>query len=1235
MADYNINAITRRVVFTGSAGLGPYAFTFEVLDENDVAVYFNTTLLTLTTDYTVAVNANGTGSVTIVTGTNVPSTPTASDTIIIVGARDIERVTDFVTAGDLLASSLNEQLDSLTIFDQQVAEENKRSLRAPVYDPALVEDGGTLDMTLPAKAARAGKYLQFNSTTGNPEAGPDSTDVTALADIATDIATLADIEDGTDATDAIQTAASISSNISTVAGISANVTTVAGISSDVTAVAADATDIGTVATNIASVNTVATNITDVIAVANDLNEAVSEVETVANDLNEAVSEIETVAASISNVDTVGTNIANVNTVAGNNANITTVAGISANVTTVAGISGNVTTVAGISSDVTTVAADGTDIGTVATNIANVNTVAGINSNVTTVAGISGNVTTVSGISSNVTTVAGVSSDVTTVAGQISPTNNVGTVAGIASDVSTVSGVSANVTTVAGNTTNINTVAGISGNVTTVAGISSDVTAVAADATDIGTVATNLAGTDTIGTVATNISNVNTVAGISSNVTTVAGISSDVTAVAADSTDIGTVATNIANVNTVGGSISNVNTVATNISSVNDFADKYRIGASDPTTNNDEGDLFYNTTSDTLKVYTGTAWEQGVTAGSGFLALTGGTMTGDINYGDSVKAVFGAGSDLQIYHNGTQSIIEDVGTGPLRIRSNSISIENELGTETISALTQDGAVTIYYDGSPKLATTATGADITGTLTADGLTVDGDAEVVTSTTATNMSDPMLRVSGSSYTAGGVYGMGFHYTDDATNVTPTFIGYKLNSGSGNTNGHLVFGTRELTTQGSAPLERMRIGHNGDVSLYADDGTTQGFYWDASTQYLGLGTTGPSAPLHINGTSSLSTEFKVGNSTWNSSTGSGILHQYRGSDGYSELQINSTSASGSNVLTIRDGSGVASALYNDGSAHFEGNVGIGTASPSSFFSGASQLVVGSGSGDQGVTIYSGTTNNSQIFFADGTSGADAYRGIVRYKHNDNAMAFYTNGANERMTITSDGNVVLNNASYLQFKDSGGTPRDVLAIDGFNGLNINSAGGGSAAPIVFKENGSEIARFDTSGNFLCGTTSTATFSVSDGAMVRQSGRFLATTSSDSAAALSRRGTDGSIVAFYKNTSLVGTVSVTGSGVTYNTTSDLRLKENIEPLVATDKLMAMNPVSYNWKADPDGPRSMGFIAQEMKEVMPEAVAVGNDEDAMMSMDYGRITPILVSALQDAHRKIEELAAEIAELKGAK
>ncbi len=178
---YSINAVTRRVVLSGSAGTGPYAFTFEILDDDDIQVYKDTTLLTKTTDYTVTINANGTGSVTLNTGTtNVPSAPTSSNTITVIGSRDIERTTDFVTAGDLKASSLNEQLDSLTIFDQQVAEEQKRSLQAPVFDPAHVDDGGTLDMTLPAKASRAGKYLSFN-TDGNPIASAGTADATPIS----------------------------------------------------------------------------------------------------------------------------------------------------------------------------------------------------------------------------------------------------------------------------------------------------------------------------------------------------------------------------------------------------------------------------------------------------------------------------------------------------------------------------------------------------------------------------------------------------------------------------------------------------------------------------------------------------------------------------------------------------------------------------------------------------------------------------------------------------------------------------------------------------------------------------------------------------------------------------------------------------------------------------------------------------------------------------------------------
>ena len=298
MANYSINAVTRRVVYSGSAGAGPYAFAFEVLEANDLAVYKNITLLTLTTDYTVSIGAAGTGSVTLV------SAATGSDTITITGARDIERTTDFVTAGDLKAAALNEQLDSQIIMIQQVSEANDRAIKAPVTDPT------SIDMTLPAKDTRKGKYLAFNETTGNPEAGASSDDVATLASITDDIATLADIEDGTENTDAIQTVAGISGNVTTVAGISGNVTTVAGISSNVTSVAGNATNINTVAGISGNVTTVAGISSDVTAVAGD------------------ATDIGTVATDLAGSNTIGT-----------------VAGIAADVTTVAGISGDVSSVA--------------------------------------------------------------------------------------------------------------------------------------------------------------------------------------------------------------------------------------------------------------------------------------------------------------------------------------------------------------------------------------------------------------------------------------------------------------------------------------------------------------------------------------------------------------------------------------------------------------------------------------------------------------------------------------------------------------------------------------------------------------------------------------------------------------------------------------------------------------------------------------------------------------------------
>lgn len=160
-----ISNVTRRAVYapTGAGGAGPYAFTFEILAATDIAVYKDDVLLTLTTHYTVTINANGTGSVTI-TAAGLALAPTSPTQYAIVGNRTISRSTDFTTGGDFFANTLNDELDQQTIFNQQNAEGLGRALQAPQTDPT------SINMTLPRSSVRANKTLAFDAN-GDPTTG--------------------------------------------------------------------------------------------------------------------------------------------------------------------------------------------------------------------------------------------------------------------------------------------------------------------------------------------------------------------------------------------------------------------------------------------------------------------------------------------------------------------------------------------------------------------------------------------------------------------------------------------------------------------------------------------------------------------------------------------------------------------------------------------------------------------------------------------------------------------------------------------------------------------------------------------------------------------------------------------------------------------------------------------------------------------------------------------------------
>lgn len=473
-------------------------------------------------------------------------------------------------------------------------------------------------------------------------------------------------------------------------------------------------------------------------------------------------------------------------------------------------------------------------------IANVNSLSAITANINTVAGISANVTTVAGISANTTTVAGIASNVTAVAGNTSNINALAASAVLAdmallatSDVISDMALLATSDVISDMNTLATSDIVSDLNALATSDIVSDMNALATSdiISDMNALATSDIISD-LNALATSdiISDMNLLAtsaviadmaslagsGANPNITTltasgeIAAASLDISGnVDVDGTleadDITINGAAIASVlSPVAGSSSIITTGALNAGSITSGFGQIDNGSSAITTT---GIITGGTLEATTDTAAGDNAAIGYTAAEG-LILTGQgstsditlkndadatvftvpTGTDDILFPDSAKAMFGAGSDLQIYHDGSNSYIVDNGTGDLVINTNgnAISLNPNGGGEYGLRVLNNGAVNLYHDNALKLATTATGATISGDLLVDG----ADPEIV--------------------------------IQDTNDTGDAFIRFKNNSG----------------TQRSFIQTAM----TGDVMLFGT-GTTEAMR--ISSGKVGIGTTSPAALL------------------------------------------------------------------------------------------------------------------------------------------------------------------------------------------------------------------------------------------------------------------------------------------------------------------------------------------------------------------------------------------------------
>ena len=620
-------------------------------------------------------------------------------------------------------------------------------------------------------------------------------------------------------------------------------------------------------------------------------------------------------------------------------------------------------------------------------------------------------------------------------------------------------------------------------------------------------------------------------------------------------------------------------------------------------------------------------------------LTGLTTSGDINFGDNDKAIFGTGNDLEIFHNGTTSYIRDVGDGDLQIfATDDVYIRGYATNNYMARFNENGAVTLYHNDLPKLDTTSTGIDVTGTVSvSDNISNAGAAG---SSTVFNESGSTadFRVESTSNTH-------MLFVDGGTNrvgigAAPTARTFEVNSGTANT------AARFTSTDSRSALEFVDSAGSASIGNLGDHLT----FLPAGVQLMELNNEGG---LIVTPTAGGHTVFNNG-------------------------------AVDSNFQVKSDGN--ASMLFVDGGLN---KVGIGT---SSLDSNSTPLSLGSRTGSA-LNYINGSTNtistSTGIFVSHSESGTSNSSMGLQLANNENTadakspvIAFSAKSASnnyQHVYATIYGEKVGNgadtnwNTGRLVFGVSDGTGSDDrMILNQVGGLSLYPNDGGHA---VFNEGSSDADfRVESNGNthmlFVDGgndRVGIGTSSPQEKVHLKSGGttalRVSGANNDNSKVEIGYDNTNGPYIKagssgltgiqFYRDNTVLSAEIHRNTGDFYtndgtiSSLSDSRVKENIQDLVdglEVVKQLKPKTFKYNKKATFYDEKTKdivryGFIADEVQEVAPQYTQVGKGKidgvevDDLKSLSTTKMIPMLIKAIQEQQTQIEALQFEINNLKG--